>query len=124
MLRFLILEAKNCLRWVSEKKKNQTSEENPPSSQHLLECNSWIAYLHPAITKVCAAIRASQERNCSSEIHPGQGMITGFLTNMSDLIKQEGHKYQQIILAIKLLYWKQIVSVGFESGINGVYPDP
>lgn len=43
---------------------------------------------------------------------------------MSDLIKQEGHKYQQIIPAIKLLYWKQIVSMGFESGINGVYPDP
>lgn len=43
---------------------------------------------------------------------------------MSELIKQEAHKYQQIILAIKLQYQKQIISMGFESGINGVYPDP
>lgn len=84
--------------------KKQTSEQKPPSSQQLLKCNSWIAYLYPAITKVCTAIRACQERNCSSEIYPGQGTITVSLTNMSELIKQEAHKYQQIILAMKLQY--------------------
>lgn len=54
--------------------------------------------------KLCTTPRASQERNCSSEIYPGQGTITGSLTNMSELIKKEAHKYQQIIPAIKLQY--------------------
>jgi len=86
------------------RKKENTNEQKPARSQHLLKRNTWIAYFYPAITKVCTAIRASKERNCSSEIYPGQGMISGSLTNMSELIKQEAHKYEQIILAVKLLY--------------------
>lgn len=49
---------------------------------------------------MCTAVRASQETNGSAETYPKQEMIRGTLKNMSELIKQEAHKYQQIILAI------------------------
>lgn len=88
--------SKMCFRRTEEKSKQTKTTSN----QHVLKCNSWIVNLYSAITKVYTAIRASQERNCSSEIHPGQGMITGSLTNMSELIKHDAHKYQQIFPAI------------------------